>query len=223
LDRRAEPRLTTETAASLRVLRPVGEFEFKCLIADVSGVGYRLLMHDALEPGETIQLQLNGAHVIATVRYCKLNGDRFLIGVERVDEWFVEPGIATEPAPPSNAGADGSPRALGRPKVNYLNRLTAVAIRQLFADSFKKGERRSPKIAGIALATVAALLIALLGLYYDRGLVRARGNSASPASSSAKDHRERDPANQPDANHQPPSAQAPSETQSSSARQRVQP
>jgi hypothetical protein len=186
LDRRVEPRLTTATEASLRVLRPVGEFEFKCLITDVSGVGYRLLTHAALEPGETIQLQLNGAQVIARVRYSRLNEDQFVIGVERVDEWLVEPRTATELAPPSNAGEDGSPRTLGRPKVNYLNRLTTAATLQLFADSFKKGERHSPKIARIALATVVALLVALLGLYYDRVLVKARGSSAPPTSSNTK-------------------------------------
>jgi len=217
LDRRVEPRLTTETAASLRVLRQVGEFEFKCLIADVSGVGYRLLMNDSLDPGETIQLQLNGAQVIAMVRYCRLNGDQFVIGLERVDEWLVEPRLATELAPPSNGGAGGSPRTLGRPKVNYLNRLTTVATRQLFANSFQKAEGQSPKIAKIALATVAALLCALLGLYYDRVLVRARGNSAPPASSNARND-QRGRGNQQNANHQPPSAQTPSETQSSSAR-----
>jgi hypothetical protein len=179
-------------------------------------------MHDSLAPGETIQLQLNGAQVIAMVRYCRSNGDQFVIGVERVDEWSVEPRIATELAPPSNAGADGSPRTLGRPKVNYLNRLTAVATRQLFADSFGKGEHYSPKIARIALATVAALLAALLGLYCDRVLVRARGNSAPPAFSNAKYDRGRDPGNQPDANHHPPSAQAPSEAQSKSARERIE-
>lgn len=222
MDRRLEPRLTTETAASLRVLRPVGEFEFKCLIADVSGIGYRLLMHDSLEPGETIQLQLNNARVIATVRYCRLNGDQFVIGVERVDEWLVEPGVATELAPPSNAGPDGSPRTLGRPKVNYLDGLTSVATRQLFAISLKMGERPSPKIARIALAAVAASLVALLGLYYDRVLVRARANSAPPVSSNAKYDRERDPATRPDANRQLPNAYAPSDALSSSARDRIE-
>jgi hypothetical protein len=191
LDRRVEPRLTTQTAASLRVLRRVGEFEFKCLITDVSGVGYRLLMNDSLNLGETIQLQLNGAQVIAMVRYCRLNGDQFVIGVERVDEWLIEPKIATELAAPSSAAEGGSPPTLGRPKVNYLNRLTMVAIRQLFANSFKKAEGHSPKIARIALATVAALLCVLLGLYYERVLVRARGNSAPPASSNARNDRER--------------------------------
>ena len=46
-------------------------------------------MNDSLNPGETIQLQLSGAQVLAMVRYCRLNGDQFVIGVERVDEWLV--------------------------------------------------------------------------------------------------------------------------------------
>jgi hypothetical protein len=63
--------------------------------------------------------------------------------------------------------------------------------REIIEQFVQKAEGHSPKTARIALATVAALLCALLGLYYDRVLVRARGNSASPASSNVRNDRER--------------------------------
>ena len=141
-------------------------------------------MHDAMDPGETIQLRLNGAQVIAMVRYCVASGKDFAIGVERVDEWLVEAKIP-EQMPSSNAGGEESPRTLGRPQLNYFDRLTIVATRHLFANSFK-GERRSPKIAKIALATVAVFLVALLSVCYGRFHLSARRNSPQPVSSNVK-------------------------------------
>jgi hypothetical protein len=185
LERRVEPRLKTETPASLTVIRQETAREVQCLIIDVSSVGYGLWTGEPLEPGETIQLHLNGARVLAVVRHCGLSEDgKYSTGVERVDEWVAESRTTVGLLQQSSTGGDEPKRTLGRPKVNSLSRLSAIAIRHLFSEMAPKttpGESR--KIGKIALAAVAALAIVLVALFFSNRLpLGLRASSTAPGS-----------------------------------------
>jgi len=195
MDDRSEPRFRTEAPASLKVVRRDNVCEFKCSIVDISGVGFRLTMHESLQAGETIRLEISQDqalnHVIAVVRHCKSTEDQFSIGVERVDDWLVtraivEPEAVSSPAVSKLATLpvetpEGEPvRVIGRAKVKHLNSLTKVATQQLFVTMQERAKRRAKrKQASKKVLTVAgaAFGLALVGLFFVRIPPKLRGGS----------------------------------------------
>jgi hypothetical protein len=205
VERRVEPRLKTETAATLTVIRRNTAREFRCVIVNVSSGGYGLLTAEPLEPGETIQLHLNGARVLAVVRHCGLSGDdRYSTGVERVDEWMRESNTTGERFQEAHSGADDGKRTLGRPKVNSLNRLSAVAIRHLFSEMEPKTTpRNSRKTHKITLAAGAALALVLLAAFFGRLPLGLLASLRTPGSTGYAKVTKRNQPSQPSARKAP--------------------
>jgi len=210
MDNRVEPRFKTETAASLTVLRHDQVCDYNCLVVDVSGVGYGLMMREPLERGETIRLQVGHDHsqaqVLAVVRHCRLIEDQFSIGVERIDEWLVNPKIAEQ-------RVDESPRIVGRPKVRHLGPLGTIAARQLFEPKSPEKKRRPITIVA-PIGAVAAILS--LALFFGRVPLRLQAGSKAPAALTNIQDRTPDPATQLNAANEileAPIAEQHSETQ----------
>jgi hypothetical protein len=197
MDARTEPRLKTETAASITVLRDDKTWELPCLIVDVSGMGYGLTMQESLKPGETIRLQIGLDHVLAVVRFCRSMGDAYTVGVERVDEWLVAPKI-----PPARADQTSDPesRILGRPQINRLDRLRTIATRQLFMAAEPKKvskdgtSNNKKKQLPLAAAVGAGLAIAILAIYFAGGPKMIRLGAAVVSSVAGKKHAAQSPA-----------------------------
>jgi hypothetical protein len=168
LDSRVEPRLKTETPASFTTIRRNTALELQCVIVDVSSVGYGLLTQEPLNPGETIQVQIDGARVLTVVRHCGWReGGQHFIGVERVDEWLVAPKARAKTSQP-------------RAKAAQTRVKTA----------------HSRRTARIALAAGGALVIVLSGWHYGRAFLRPAGESLTMASAKAVPDTRLDPATQ---------------------------
>lgn len=81
---RIEPRFTTETMVLLERLRRETQL-LPARIMDVSGVGFRLAVHEALLVGEPLRIIIGDYKLLVTVRYSVAVEDGHSVGVERVD------------------------------------------------------------------------------------------------------------------------------------------
>lgn len=133
---RIEPRFTTETSVVLQRLRR-DTHQLSARILDVSGVGFRLLVPEALTVGEPLRILIGDYKLLVMVRYSVPVKNGHSVGVERIDAWLQE-----EKAVPSERQASAA--LLGRPQLKgYLGSLRTLALHDLFAkQTFGKGRKR---------------------------------------------------------------------------------
>jgi len=133
---RVEPRFTTETNVVLQRLRR-DTHQISARILDVSGVGFRLLVQEALTVGEPLRILTGDYKLLAMVRYSVPVQNGHAVGVERIDAWQQE-----DKAVPSEKQA-AAPQ-LGRPQLRgHLGLLRTAALNDLFAkQSLGKGRKR---------------------------------------------------------------------------------
>jgi len=80
-DRRSQNRFPADETLSIRVLRPA-HVQVEGQLLDVSEDGMKLVMSQPLEPGTVLQVRSQKRFVLAEVRYCMPNADKFVVGVE---------------------------------------------------------------------------------------------------------------------------------------------
>jgi hypothetical protein len=133
---RVEPRFTTETSVVLQRLRR-DTHQLSARILDVSGVGFRLLVQEALTVGEPLRILTGDYKLLVMVRYSVPVENGHAVGVERIDAWLQD-----DKAVPSQR-RDAAP-LLGRPQLKgYLGSLRTLALHDLFAkQSLGKGRKR---------------------------------------------------------------------------------
>ena len=86
---RVEPRFTTETSVVLQRLRR-DSHQLSARILDVSGVGFRLLVQEALTVGEPLRILTGDYKLLVMVRYSVPVENGHSVGVERIDAWLQE-------------------------------------------------------------------------------------------------------------------------------------
>jgi hypothetical protein len=94
---RNEPRFTTATNVMLQRLR--GEKpHLPARIVNVSGVGFRISVQEALGVGEPLRIIIGKDHnVLVMVRYCMPVENGHSVGVERIDAWLPDDkGVPSE-------------------------------------------------------------------------------------------------------------------------------
>jgi hypothetical protein len=212
---RIEPRLSTETPGTYTVIREASHRQHSCTITDVSSLGYSLDTAKTIQPGELIQLQLSGAQVLVAVRHCRRTADGYRVGVERVDEWTSSSETAAEGAHgPTSSMADRQ-KPLGRPKVNYLDRVSIAAARLLFAsvrhsqaqDAGYSTIRGAGRFSRVKIAFVCSVMLVLgvAAVFHGRSPAAPRGAVANvfPPSSLAVQVDRRADGDQPSASPKP--------------------
>jgi hypothetical protein len=83
---RVEPRFTTESSVVLQRLRR-DTHQLSARILDISGVGFRLLVQEALPVGETLRILTGDYKLLVMVRYSVPAENGHSVGVERIDAW----------------------------------------------------------------------------------------------------------------------------------------
>jgi hypothetical protein len=134
---RIEPRFTTETSVLLQRLRR-DTHQVPARILDVSGVGFRLGVQEALTIGEPLRILFGDYKLLVMVRYSVPVEKGYSVGVERIDGWLQD-----DKAVPSER--QDSAHALGRPQLKgHLGLLRTTALHDLFAKQkpMKKSRRR---------------------------------------------------------------------------------
>ena len=133
---RVEPRFMTETNVVLQRLRR-DTHQISARILDVSGVGFRLLVQDALTVGEPLRILTGDYKLLVMVRYSVPVQNGHAVGVERIDAWQQE-----DKAVPSEKQAVAP--QLGRPQLRgHLGLLRTAALNDLFAkQTLGKGRKR---------------------------------------------------------------------------------
>jgi hypothetical protein len=146
---RIEPRFTTETSVLLQRLRR-DSHQLPARILDVSGVGFRLTVQQALTEGEPLRILIGDYKLLVMVRYCVQVENGYSVGVERIDAWLQH-----DKAVPSER-QDAVP-LLGRPQVRgHLGLLRTTALHDMFSkQALGKGRRR---LFFVGLATGLGLL-----------------------------------------------------------------
>jgi len=86
---RIEPRFTTETSVVLQRLRQ-DSHQLPARILDVSGVGFRLLVQEALTLGEPLRILTGDYKLLVMVRYSVPVEGGHSVGVERIDAWLQD-------------------------------------------------------------------------------------------------------------------------------------
>lgn len=148
---RIEPRFTIETSAVLQRLRP-DTSQLPARILDVSGVGFRLLVQEALTEGEPLRILFGDYKLLVMVRYSVPVENGYSVGVERIDAWLQD-----DKAVPS-AKRDAAPM-LGRPQLSgYLGLLRTTALHDLFSKQTLGRRRKRLFLSGLATG------LGLLGL-----------------------------------------------------------
>ena len=148
---RIEPRFKTETSVILQRLRRDTQ-QLPARIVDVSGVGFRLAVQEALTVGEPLRILIGDYKLLVMVRYSVPIENGYSVGVERIDAWLQD-----DKAVPS--GRRGSAPALGRPEVRaHLGLLRTTALHDLFSKQTSKKGRRRMFLGGVATG------LGLLGL-----------------------------------------------------------
>jgi len=145
---RVEPRFTTEISIILQRLR-CDTHLLRARILDVSGVGFRLFVQDALTAGEPLRILTGDYKLLVTVRYTVPVENGYAVGVERIDAWLRD-----DKAVPS-AKQDAAPLS-GRPQLRGLAGLMgSAALPDLSAQQTPlKGSNR-PLPRGLASAPSA--------------------------------------------------------------------
>jgi hypothetical protein len=148
---RIEPRFKTETSVVLQRLRR-DSHQLPGRILDVSGVGFRLLVQEALTVGEPLRILTADYKLLAMVRYSVPVENGHSVGVERIDAWLQD-----DKAVPS--GRQAAAPLLGRPQLKgYLGSLRTLALHDLFAKQTLGNGRRRLFLGGLATG------LGLLGL-----------------------------------------------------------
>src|SRR5260221_11852596 len=107
---RIEHRFRPETSVVLQRLRR-DSHQLPGRILDVSGVGFRLLVQEALTVGEPLRILTGDYKLLVMVRYSVPVENGHSVGVERIDAWLQE-----DKAVPSQR-RDAAP-LLGRAQLN---------------------------------------------------------------------------------------------------------
>ena len=133
---RIEPRFTTETSVVLQRLRG-DSHQLPARIVDVSGVGFRLMVQEALTVGEPLRILIGDYKLLVMVRYSIPVENGHSVGVERIDAWLQD-----DKAVPSQK-RDAAP-LLGRPLLKgHLGLLRTTALHDMFAKkALGKGRTR---------------------------------------------------------------------------------
>ena len=148
---RVEPRFTTETSVVLQRLRR-DSHQLSARILDVSGVGFRLLVQEALTVGEPLRILTGDYKLLVMVRYSVPVENGHAVGVERIDAWLQD-----DKAVPSQK-RDTAPW-LGRPQLKgYLGSLRTLALHDLFTKQTLRNSRKRLFLGGLATS------LGLLGL-----------------------------------------------------------
>lgn len=152
---RIEPRFTTETSVVLQRLRG-DSHQLPARILDVSGVGFRLAVQEALAVGEPLRILIGNYKVLVMVRYSVPVENGHAVGVERIDAW-----VQDEKAVPTERHDDAL--ALGRPQLKgHLGPLRTTALHDLFSKQrLRKGRTRlflGGLATGLGLLGLAILL-----------------------------------------------------------------
>jgi len=123
---RIEPRFATETSVFLERLRDASH-QIPARIMDVSGVGFRLAVQEALTVGEPLRILIGDYKLLVMVRYSVPVENGHSVGVERVDAWLQE-----EKAVPAERRA--ATPVLGRPQLRgHLGSLRTMALHDMFS------------------------------------------------------------------------------------------
>ena len=86
---RIEPRFTTESSVVLQRLRGDSR-QLPARVLDVSGVGFRLAVQEALAVGEPLRILIGDYKLLVKVRYSVSFENGHSVGVERIDAWLQE-------------------------------------------------------------------------------------------------------------------------------------
>src|SRR6185295_17286330 len=89
-DRRSQIRLPASDKLSIRALRP-SVMQIEGQLLDASEDGLRLLVSQALEPGTVLQIRSQKRFVLAEVRHCSPQTDKFVVGVEVTAVFDIPP------------------------------------------------------------------------------------------------------------------------------------
>jgi hypothetical protein len=139
---RIEPRFTTETSAILQPLRTDSP-QLPARILDVSGVGFRLFVQEALTVGEPLRILFGDYKLLVMVRYSVPVENGHAVGVERIDAWLED-----DKAVPSMKRDTGS--TLGLPQLKgHLGLLRTTALRDLFAKQTLAKNRKRLLLGGL--------------------------------------------------------------------------
>ncbi len=148
---RIEPRFTTETSVVLQRLRG-DSHQLPARILDVSGVGFRLMVQEALTVGEPLRILIGDYKLLVMVRYSMPVENGHSVGVERIDAWLQD-----DKAVPSQKRDDAP--LLGRPQLKgHLGLLRTTALHDLFKKQALGNGRRRLFLGGFATG------LGLLGL-----------------------------------------------------------
>ena len=148
---RIEPRFTTETSVVLQRLRR-DTHQLPAHIQDVSGVGFRLLVQEALTVGEPLRILTGDYKLLVMVRYSMPVENGHSVSVERIDAWLQD-----DKAVPSEKPDAAS--VLGRPQLKgHLGLLRTTALHDMFAKKASGKGRRRLFLGGLATG------LGLLGL-----------------------------------------------------------
>ena len=133
---RNEPRFTTETSVILQRLRRDAH-PLAARILDVSGVGFRLLVQEALTVGEPLRVIIGDYKLLVMVRYSVPVENGHSVGVERIDAWLRDDKAV--PSQKQHAAPE-----LGRPQVRgHLGLLRTTALHDMFSKQTPvKGRKR---------------------------------------------------------------------------------
>ena len=85
LERRREPRISTDDPASMQVLNPLLEGRFMIRVLDVSKNGLKLSCSTRLQRGTLVQVYIKNIVAMGEVRHCVQIGDEFHAGVQLDD------------------------------------------------------------------------------------------------------------------------------------------
>lgn len=152
---RIEPRFTTETSVVLQRLRR-DSHQLPARIQDVSGVGFRLSVQQALTVGEPLRIVIGDYKLLVMVRHSLPIENGYSVGVERIDVWLQD-----DKAVPSQR-QDAAP-VLGRPQLReHLGLLRITALHDMFSkQAFGKSRKRlflGGFATGLGLLGLALLL-----------------------------------------------------------------
>lgn len=152
---RIEPRFTTETSVVLQRLRR-DTHQLSARILDVSGVGFRLLVQEALSVGEPLRILTGDYKLLVMVRYSVPVENGHSVGVERIDAWLQD-----DKAVPSQR-RDAAP-LLGRPQLRaHLGLLRTTALHDLFAKQTLGKGRKRLLLSGLATGLGLLALVIFL-------------------------------------------------------------
>src|SRR5579862_2145325 len=152
---RIEPRFTTETSVVLQRLRR-DTHQLPARILDVSGVGFRLFVQEALTVGEPLRILFGDYKLLVMVRYSVPVKDGHSVGVERIDAWLQDDKAV--PSVKQNAGS-----MLGLPQLKgHLGSLRTAALRDLFTKQSLAKNRKRLLVGGFATALGLFVLAILL-------------------------------------------------------------